>query len=71
MSLSLNQISQLSERFERVAPQLILNWAYECYSDQLVVVTSFQVTGIVTLHMLQEIAPDVRVMTLDTGFPLS
>jgi phosphoadenosine phosphosulfate reductase len=31
------------------------------------VVTSFQPTGIVTLHMLSEIAPRTPVLTLDTG----
>lgn len=49
------------------SPQEILRWAHERYSDELVVVTSFQITGIATLHMLREITDNVQVMTLDTG----
>ncbi len=56
-----------SESFEQAAPQDILRWAVETYRDQLVVVTSFQPTGIVAIHMLQDIAPQVPVLTLDTG----
>lgn len=48
-------------------PQDILKWAHEHYGDKLVVVTSFQITGIVTLHMLRQITDNVQVMTLDTG----
>ncbi len=57
----------LNTHFETAAPQEILRWAAAQFGSQLAVVTSFQPTGIVTLHMLQDIAPDVTVMTLDTG----
>jgi phosphoadenosine phosphosulfate reductase len=57
----------LNARFEDAAPQDILRWAAGQFGDQLTIVTSFQPTGIVTLHMLQEIAPNLTVMTLDTG----
>jgi phosphoadenosine phosphosulfate reductase len=57
----------LNDQFEDAAPQDILRWAADCFGDQLTVVTSFQPTGIVTLHMLQEIVPNTTVMTLDTG----
>ena len=68
MTVNISQIHRLSERFERAEPQVILNWAYETFGDGLAVVTSFQITGIATLHMLQSIAPDLPVLTLDTGF---
>jgi phosphoadenosine phosphosulfate reductase len=58
---------ELNARFEDAAPQEILRWANDTFGDQLTVVTSFQPTGIVTLHMLNEFAPDVSVLTLDTG----
>jgi len=63
-----NNITELSERFESSSPQDILRWASETYGDKLAVVTSFQITGIVTLHMLQDIAPQTPVLTLDTGY---
>lgn len=66
-SLSINDLPQLQQDFEKANPQDILRWASETYGDELAVVTSFQVTGIVTLHMLQDIAPQTKVFTLDTG----
>ena len=53
---------------EEASPQEILQFAVEQFGDGLAVVTSFQPTGIVTLHMLQQIAPATTVITLDTGF---
>jgi len=60
-------IEALQTRFESAYPQDILKWAADTYGDELAVVTSFGPTGIVTLHMLSEIAPDTTVITLDTG----
>ncbi len=57
----------LNSEFETTYPQAALQWAAETYGDKLAVVTSFQPTGIVTLHMLSEIAPKTPVLTLDTG----
>ena len=53
--------------FEDAHPKDVLRWAVDTYGKRLVTVTSFQPTGIVTLHMLSEIAPDTQVFTLDTG----
>ncbi len=50
-----------------VYPEDILHWAVESYHDRLAVVTSFQTTGIVTLHMLHQMGLRVDVLTLDTG----
>ncbi len=60
-------LEQLNTTFETAYPQEILGWAAHTYGDGLAVVTSFQPTGIVTLHMLRSIAPDTPVLTLDTG----
>ncbi len=57
----------LNQSFEIGSPQDVLQWAADTYGDRLAVVTSFQPTGIVTLHMLSEIAPRTPVLTLDTG----
>ena len=61
------KLEKLAEEFENAGPTEILSWASETYGDKLAVVTSFQPTGIVTLHMLQSIAPRTPVLTLDTG----
>jgi phosphoadenosine phosphosulfate reductase len=57
----------LQQRFEHAAPQEILRWGVDTFGDRLAVVTSFQPVGIVTLHMLHDIAPQTPVLTLDTG----
>lgn len=62
-----NNIEKQAEEFENASPRQILAWASETFGDRLAIVTSFQVTGIVTLHMLQSIAPRTPVLTLDTG----
>lgn len=60
-------IPQQQTQLETQPPQKILRHAVEHFGQRLAVVTSFQITGVVTLHMLQDIMPDVRVYTLDTG----
>lgn len=67
LNLKQDDLQQISESFESASPQQILRWAAEQFGDQLAVVTSFQPTGIVTLHMLADIAPNTPVLTLDTG----
>ncbi|MCY3780711.1 MAG: phosphoadenylyl-sulfate reductase [Chloroflexi bacterium] len=61
------RLEKQAEEFENAGPTDILSWASETYGDKLAIVTSFQPTGIVTLHMLQNIAPHTPVLTLDTG----
>ena len=63
-----DEIAYLQDYFESASPQEILRWAAEEHSRGLVVISSFQPTGIVTMHMLQSIAPDTAIATLDTGF---
>lgn len=52
---------------ERAHPRAILRWATACL-DRLAVATSFQSSGLVILHMLRDLCPDVPVLFLDTGF---
>jgi phosphoadenosine phosphosulfate reductase len=48
-------------------PRSILRWATETI-DRLAVATSFQSSGLVILHMLRDLRPDLPVLFLDTGF---
>lgn len=61
------ELQNLNADFELETPHCILEWAAREFGDKLAVVTSFQPTGIVTLHILSEIAPNTAVLTLDTG----
>lgn len=67
MILSETEIAQLNQEFETADPKSILRWAAQAFGDQLAIVTSFQPTGIVTLHMLHELKARPPVLTLDTG----
>lgn len=48
-------------------PTTVLRWAGETI-DRLALATSFQASGLVILHMLRDIRPDLPVLFLDTGF---
>lgn len=63
----MNDFNALNRQFENTKPQDILAWAAATYDHHLTVVTSFQPSGLVILHMLREIAPDLTVLTIDTG----
>lgn len=58
---------QTATMLEHAYPQEILRWAATEYGQSLAIVTSFQPTGIVTLHMLNELNIRPNVLTLDTG----
>lgn len=60
-------LTTLQAELEAMPPQLVLAWAAQAFGPSLAIVTSFQKTGVVILHMLREVAPDVTVLTLDTG----
>jgi len=60
------ELQRLNAEFETATPNTILRWAAQTYGSKLAVVTSFQPTGIVTLHILSQIAPATPVLTLDT-----
>lgn len=61
------EIQHYAERLERASPFEILSWASDTFGGELAIVTSFQVTGIAAMHMMQSIAPGAPVLTLDTG----
>ncbi len=67
MTYTDTDIAQINHDLEPADPKSILKFAYESFGDNLAVVTSFQPTGIVTLHMLHELKASVSVLTLDTG----
>ena len=52
ISIAEDELKLLQTRFEQAHPQVMLRWAVETFGDDFVVVTSFQPTGIATLHLL-------------------
>lgn len=52
---------------ETAHPRELLSWACSTV-DRIAIATSFQSSGLVLLHMLRDIKPDIPVLFLDTGF---
>jgi phosphoadenosine phosphosulfate reductase len=73
MTVLAPDFDSLNLQLESASPDRLLQWAVETFGDGLAVVTSFQPTGIITLHMLHTLGLRVPVLTLDTGllFPES
>ena len=61
------QINAWSRQLENASPSDILRAASQRFGRKLAIVTSFQITGIATLDIMQKIAPRTPVLTLDTG----
>ena len=49
-------------------PRDLIKWAYDLLGDQLMMSTAFGKTGMVILHMVKDIIPDIPIYFLDTGF---
>jgi phosphoadenylyl-sulfate reductase (thioredoxin) len=56
-----------SPQVENTRPEELIGWAVRRFRDQFAVVTSFQREGMVIVDMAARIAPEVRVITIDTG----
>jgi phosphoadenosine phosphosulfate reductase len=65
---SAERIAAASEPLAEAAPETILRWAVETFGDKLTMATAFGAEGCCLIHMLAEIAPDVRIFNLDTGY---
>jgi phosphoadenosine phosphosulfate reductase len=59
---------QFANRLAKATPRAILEWAVERFSPRLTMATAFGAEGCVLIHLLAEVAPDVRVFNLDTGY---
>jgi len=60
-------LDALNREFELADPKSILRWSVETFGERLAIVTSFQPSGIVTLHMLEQLGARPDVLTVDTG----
>jgi phosphoadenosine phosphosulfate reductase len=55
-------------RLADASPAEILRWAVERYAPRVGLTCSFSGAGVVLAHLLSQIAPEVPVIFLDTGF---
>lgn len=54
------------EMLNRMGPEELLVWAQDQFPGRAGINTSFQDTGLVTIDMASRVAPDLRVLTVDT-----
>src|SRR5436190_14524029 len=62
------QITEASRRLGGARPQEVLRWAVQTFGSRLTMATAFGAEGCCLIHMLAEIAPDLRIFNLDTGY---
>lgn len=70
MSMAQRRFASPEEHYadlETGDPLTIMKWADQTI-DRLAVATSFQSSGLVILHMMKDLRPDIPVLFLDTGF---
>lgn len=64
----LDDSETVSGRLESAHPEEILRWAWDSFGPEVAVSSSFQTQSVPLLHMVGRVAPDMRVLFLDTGF---
>jgi len=59
---------QLDDWLKHQSPQRIVRWAVNTFGPGLVMTSSFGLNGVALIHMLQEIARDVPLVFVNTGY---
>ena len=57
-----------NRELEHALPPAVLAWTWHEFAPKVVLTCSFQHDGVVLAHMLRDIAPEVPVVFIDTGF---
>ncbi len=61
-------LDDANRRLADASPQDLIRWGVEQFGERLVSSTSFGATSAVMLHLIHEVAPDLRVICIDTGY---
>src|SRR6185437_14851047 len=61
------EAARLADEFEARPAEDVLRWAAERFAGRVVMTCSWQKQSSVLVHMLSEVAPQVRVVEFDTG----
>lgn len=57
-----------SERLEQLPAEARVRWATEVFGDKLILSTSFGIQSAVMLHLVTQVAPEIPVVFIDTGY---
>jgi len=66
--ISTDRLRVLNDECEPLDALSIIHWAAEEFGDDLAVSSSFGADSAVMLHLTTRVKPDIKVITLDTGF---
>jgi len=61
-------VGALSAEFEQTEASRIVAWAVEMFGPHVAVSSSFGADSAVMLHLATSVQPDIKVVTIDTGF---
>lgn len=61
-------VEAANRELESASPQAILAWTWQRFRPDVILTCSFQHDGVALAHMLREVAPEVPVVFVDTGF---
>jgi phosphoadenosine phosphosulfate reductase len=67
VGLNENDVKKIAEHLERKEAKEVLEWAAETFYPKIALASSFGTEDVVLIDMLQEINPDIKIFTLDTG----
>src|SRR5947209_491543 len=61
-------LDTLNAMFEQSHPSKIVEWAVAQFQGDVIVSSSFGAESMVTIHLATQVKPDIRIVTVDTGF---
>ena len=61
-------IHEINQRFAHTDATKIVKWAMETFGEGLAMSTSFGIHSAVMLHMVTQVAPEIPVIWVDTGY---
>jgi phosphoadenosine phosphosulfate reductase len=62
------ELDELNQTYETAHPTEILQWAAENFWPNIAASSSFQTQGLPLLHMLHQVAPEMPIIFIDTGY---
>lgn len=64
----LAELVEAGDRLEKAEPEEIIGWAWERFGERLTMATAFGPEGCLILTMISQVAPEMYVFNLDTGY---
>ena len=62
------EAQKINEELLGLPPLSILKWVKENISSSIAMTTSFQISGVVIMHMLHSLEMTIPIFFIDTGF---